>query len=42
MHDAEDFAEADDNELTAAVNELYNAAVALPGDYTAGQSVEAL
>jgi hypothetical protein len=42
VEDAEDFAEADDNELTAAVNDLYNAAIALPGDYTASQNFEAL
>jgi hypothetical protein len=42
VQDAEDFAEADDNELTAAVDDLYDAAVALPGDNTARQNIEAL
>lgn len=40
--DANDWANANDNALTAAYNDLYNAMEDLPGDYTIAQSLEAL
>lgn len=42
VNDAEDWANADDNALTQAYNNLYDAIQALPDDYTIAQSIDAL
>lgn len=42
VNDAEDWANADDNALTQAYNNLYNAIQGLPDDYTIAQSIDAL
>ena len=42
VDEAHDWAEADDNALTEAYNDLYYAIDTMPGDYTIAQSIESL